>query len=192
MEMTKFEDIAKECSEHLKKYGWCVVRDFISKDVADSLSEDFELTAMLSGSPDELVPDCNAIYNHLPLVRMLVHKTPIVSALYGGQVLPTYTYARHYKNSCKLPRHIDRPSCEISFTVALRSTHDWPIKLLDFNKQEQSVQLEAGDALMYLGTRVEHWREEYEGDDHIQAFIHYVDANGMYAGYYFDRNPHNQ
>ena len=41
----------------------------------------------------------------------------------------------------------------------------------------KAINLKPGDAVIYKGCDVKHWREPYEGDYHIQTF-HYVDANG--------------
>jgi hypothetical protein len=41
------------------------------------------------------------------------------------------------------------------------------------------INMEPGDAAIYLGCEVEHWREEFKGDWHAQTFLHYVDKNGL-------------
>jgi hypothetical protein len=48
---------------------------------------------------------------------------------------------------------------------------------------ETKVMLNKGDALIYNGCNVEHWREPFDGDYHIQAFLHYVDKHGEHANY---------
>mgnify|MGYP003120860093 FL=1 len=53
------------------------------------------------------------------------------------------------------------------------SGEKWPIFM-----DGTSVELEAGDAVIYSGCEVEHWREEFLGDYHSQFFLHYVDKNG--------------
>ena len=35
--------------------------------------------------------------------------------------------------------------------------------------------------------RVEHWRDEFKGDFQLQAFLHYVDADGINTEYYMDK-----
>jgi hypothetical protein len=41
------------------------------------------------------------------------------------------------------------------------------------------INLEPGDAAIYSGCEIEHWREEFKGDWHAQTFLHYVDKNGL-------------
>jgi hypothetical protein len=33
--------------------------------------------------------------------------------------------------------------------------------------------MEPGDATIYLGCELEHWREEFKGEDCAQVFLHY-------------------
>ena len=49
------------------------------------------------------------------------------------------------------------------------------------------LDLERGDAAVYLGCEVEHWREEFEGDHQFQTFLHYVDAEGNNKEHYMDK-----
>ena len=54
-----------------------------------------------------------------------------------------------------------------------------------------SVQ-DAGDLVIYRGCDVNHWREKLQHSEnswHLQGFFHYVDANGPYAEYMYDRRP---
>ena len=50
--------------------------------------------------------------------------------------------------------------------------------------------LEEGDAVLYKGCEVDHWREPYtEGTKLAQVFLHYVDANGPYTEWKNDKKP---
>jgi hypothetical protein len=95
----------------------------------------------------------------------------------GLDLTPTYAFARVYTYLATLEKHKDRPSCEISVTVMVGSSGErWPI-YVDGNE----VNLEKGDALIYLGCELEHWREEFKGDWHTQFFLHYTNKNGKYG-----------
>ena len=58
----------------------------------------------------------------------------------------------------------------------------WPIFM-----EDQPVDLNPGDACIYLGCDLKHWRKPFQGDWHLQTFLHYVDQNGPYAEYKFDK-----
>jgi len=47
--------------------------------------------------------------------------------------------------------------------------------------------LKPGQAVVYLGCELEHWRKEFEGDWHAQTFLHYVDANGDNKEWFLDK-----
>ena len=81
-----------------------------------------------------------------------------------------------YTRCAILKEHTDRPSCEVSVTVFLGSCGTpWPIYM-----GNNSIELEPGDAVLYLGNKLKHKREEFLGDWHSQVFLHYVDANGPF------------
>ena len=48
-------------------------------------------------------------------------------------------------------------------------------------KEGVKIDLEPGDALIYRGNDVEHWREAFEGENCGQVFLHYNDASSEHA-----------
>jgi len=110
-----------------------------------------------------------------PLMEsLMLNKKNIMEDETGLELLPTYSYWRFYSKFADLEKHKDRPSCEISITVKIDSDKtSWPIFI-----EGTPIELECGDGVIYLGCELEHWREDFEGDYHIQTFLHYVDKNG--------------
>lgn len=108
----------------------------------------------------------------------------------GLVLLPTYSYYRVYRNGHSLAPHKDRPSCEISATVCFeflynKEGYSWPIKM-----DGTDYTMNPGDAIIYRGCELEHSREAMDAGEnafHVQAFLHYVDANGPYSEYQFDQ-----
>jgi alkylated DNA repair dioxygenase AlkB len=109
----------------------------------------------------------------------------------GLLLYPTYSYARVYRNGDRLPPHRDRAACEISISVNLGQTPDepWTLYVRDRSKKPAGAVLQPGDALIYRGIELTHWREPYEGDTVFQIFMHYVDQNGRHARERFDGRP---
>lgn len=71
-----------------------------------------------------------------------------------------------YTYNSELTPHKDRPSCEISVTIMFGSDGTkWPIYMKD-----TPVELSPGDACIYLGCEIEHYRKHFTGDWHAQAF----------------------
>ena len=128
-----------------------------------------------------------AKYNYLPFLELLCEKTPKVSKIIDETVLPTYCYARVYKNGDVLKKHTDRDACEISLTLQLDGDTEWSIYVKDSKGKEIEVNLKSGDALLYLGCDAPHWRNSFEGNFYSQVFLHYVRSRGKRSYAYFDK-----
>jgi len=125
----------------------------------------------------------------------------------GIDLLPTYFYERFYYAGQHLPRHCDRPACEISVTlqISTNSKKPWPIWFECPDGSEPYVAMKNGDACIYKGCEREHWRDSLESkynniekfwrkrrgleDDtyHHQIFLHYVNAQGPFVHFANDR-----
>lgn len=120
----------------------------------------------------------------------------------GIDLHPTYYFDRFYFAGQQLERHNDKPVCEVSVTMQVSSNgkEPWPIWFEKPDGTESFVNMKNGDAVIYKGCEREHWRNPLESrynrfqrvfkkDDtyHHQIFFHYVNANGPYVGFAFDR-----
>tara|TARA_E500000318_G_scaffold106688_1_gene114972 strand:- start:1479 stop:2045 length:567 start_codon:yes stop_codon:yes gene_type:complete len=113
----------------------------------------------------------------------LIKKLPLMEKETGLKLFPTYAYSRVYTHNSVLTPHKDRPSCEVSVTAMWGSCGTpWPI-FMDGNP----IDLQPGDAVIYLGMELSHWREYFKGDWHAQTFFHYVDQNGSYTRFKYDK-----
>ena len=115
---------------------------------------------------DTQIPNTYSHYSDMVMETLLVKMLPVMAKETGLQLIPTYSYARLYKNGDILRRHKDRPSCEISTTLNLGGD-PWPIfidgtganTVIDEYKQIHKpnapegtkVLLEVGDMLVYSG-----------------------------------------
>jgi len=168
--------------------NYLVIPGFITKDKAQSLAKQFkEHCTKFNLQGDPPVFYSQAMYNFMPFVKLLVQKTPQINILLGEEVLPTYTFARIYKNKAVLERHRDRPACEISLSINLEKDIDWPLYFQRPDNSETSVELNPGDAVLYLGCQADHWRNKFEGKEHTQLFMHYVKSNGTKSWAFFDK-----
>ena len=169
-------------SQHKKELwsnNYTIIPGFLDSCSAKELSDEFrEFARRESLKGDNQVPQSESVYNYLPFLEILCQKCPEVSIAIGETVLPTYTYARVYKNGATLEGHTDRNECEISLTVNLDGDEDWPIWIETPDGKEVRVSLKPGDAMIYLGCTARHWREEYTGNWYTQCFLHYVRSRG--------------
>jgi hypothetical protein len=168
--------------------NYLLVPGFIAPEQASLLAKDFkEYCEKFKVQGDPQAPNSSATYNYMPFVRLFVEKISEVSDLLGEKVLPTYTYARVYKAGSELLRHRDRPACEVSLTLNLSKDFDWPIYFQRPDGSETCIELQSGDAAMYLGCQADHWREAFTGSEYTQLFMHYVRSNGPMSWAYFDQ-----
>lgn len=126
-----------------------------------------------------------------PLMEaVLVSSCDVVSKLVGKRLAPTYSYARVYVTNDELQAHIDRPACEYSVTVnvATQGEKPWPIWMQAPESEPVSLVLYPGDAVVYKGCEVRHWRLPMsECELNAQFMMHYVDTDGPHASHVLDR-----
>ena len=58
---------------------------------------------------------------------------------------------------------------------------DWPIHIKGKDGTKKTVIQEPGDAMVYLGCDLEHWRDQIPGGHHVQVHLHYVGKNEPFA-----------
>jgi hypothetical protein len=169
-------------------HGYAVARALVAPARVTLLRQHLERRAAQGtmGQKDEQVPQTPAVYGDAEVDRLMQDLVPAIEAQTGLQLFPTYSYARLYKRGDALPPHRDRSACEISISLNLGQVPDepWALHVSDF-----AALLGPGDALIYRGCDHTHWREPYDGERVVQAFLHYVDQNGPYAGEKFDGRP---
>jgi hypothetical protein len=153
-------------------------------------------SGLLGTWTDEQVPNTYSNYADFAMETLMMKVLPVMQKETELQLIPTYSYARIYKNGDILKRHKDRPSCEISTTLNLGGD-PWPIfidgtgadSVIDEYKnihkpnapKGTEVLLDVGDMLVYSGCDLEHWREPFEGNICGQVFLHYNHVNGPFA-----------
>lgn len=173
----------------LEQNNFIFIPGFISQERAQVLQKQFfELEQSGKYDKDQQAPNSPAIYNFKPFLELLCQKTNEVTNLVEEQVLPTYTYARIYKNGEVLNRHRDRSACEISLTLNIGGDAPWGIGIQKTNGEEVNLNLNTGDAMLYLRCVADHWRDvPFSGQNYSQVFLHYVRSNGPCAWAYFDK-----
>jgi predicted 2-oxoglutarate/Fe(II)-dependent dioxygenase YbiX len=167
------------------------LKDFLHKDSCAELTQQLKLLVeQQKTTKDAQCQLSDAIGGTSVFDKLLVDLLPHFELASGRKLYPTYSYARLYAPNDELVIHTDRESCEISATITLGFEGDvWSIYMGDADKQNASkIDMEIGDAVLYYGMTKHHWREKYtEGKWQAQVFLHYVDANGKYADWKFDK-----
>lgn len=175
-------------NKRLLENNYIVLPNFISKERSSNLSFEFLKYCKENNlEGDSQAPNSYSAYNYISFLELLCEKTPEISSAIGETVLPTYVYSRVYKNGSELLPHTDRDACEISVTLHLHGDSTWPIWIETPSGEKRSVDLNPGDAMIYLGKTASHWREKYNGEYYTQVFLHYVQSRGDCSYAYFDK-----
>jgi len=192
------------------KRGYSVVHGLISTEEARIYTkrlEDAEKNFDIVNVPDNLCPTTKNTYGYFD--DLLEKLTNRVSDLVGKKLYPTYSYARLYSEGDELPIHHDRPACEYSLTLSLgRSGDMWPIYMAASTDESTGefyegincsgymktpadpIYLDVGDAALYRGPEIIHWRKPLPDGWQAQVFLHWVDAEGPYAHLKYDGREH--
>lgn len=135
------------------------------------------------------VPDSHVLYGDPLFDSMMMSSAAGISDVVGCRLVPTYSYVRVYMRGQSLSRHRDRPACEHSVTVHLDASEpaDWCVEFDDRRGDHVSLALGPGDAAAYRGHDLHHWRGPCPVDWYMQAFLHFVDADGPFASEALDR-----
>tara|TARA_R110000787_G_C13397420_1_gene443159 strand:- start:68 stop:661 length:594 start_codon:yes stop_codon:yes gene_type:complete len=179
-----------------KEQGYCLVKNFLPKDLATFLSSYLKVQKEIKINlgqklTDTQVPNASCVFEQEPALEALyVGYTHKMEKIVGLSLLPTYAFARIYKTGNILAPHKDRPACEISATIKLEESdsYSWPICI-----EESSFNLDVGDAVIYRGCDVLHWRDKCKADEDYflsQLFLHFVDKQGPHTNTAFDQDPY--
>ena len=196
-----------------KNLGFEIVKGALSKDICKLLAAEFRISRDLalfhssqdpqfknpdSSNPafpfgDKMIDESFSWYSPLcfeALSNTLVKD--IVEKVIGEKLYPTYSYARIYYNGAELKKHTDRASSEYAVTCCIDTDPKFPIWSFFVEQYDGSILeiiQEPGDILIYKGNHIPHWRNVYTGQEHINAFMFYVRANGPRAELKYDTRP---
>lgn len=179
--------------------GYEIVRNVVSKDVLCHLKTQFQMMRdvhfFTTKEKDKFAfgdftsTNSFSVYSALFSESLAIQLRDKISQITNLNLHPTYTYARIYYKGAILKPHIDRPSCEYSTTLCIDSTDIWNFYIKDKTGKENVVKLNPGDMCVYCGCELEHWRNPYEGEIQMQCFLHYVNSQGPYVSYKYDKRP---
>jgi hypothetical protein len=170
-------------ADQFKKEKQVYLHDAITLKESQELTDHmFSLHAKGKTVQDDLCPLSGSIYGDSKFNALLKKLCNPLSNMLGINLLPTYSYARVYKTGEELLPHLDRDQCEVSVTITLGfdpSQKVWPIFFGNVQDGEligSPVNIGVGDAMIYRGTEVGHWRKKFQGTWQVQLLLHYVDA----------------
>jgi len=143
-------------------------------------------------------------YHYVPFSAFHWGMTPMMEALLGEALLPSYCYFRLYREGDICRVHGDRYACEhsLSLTLAYSDGVGWPLEVAQHridtphqradagfaDEEEHSAALMVpGDAVFYQGVHHHHGRTTPNPNRwSAHLFLHWVAKDGPYADSAFD------
>ena len=160
--------------------GFLVVKNIVNVDELSSYIETKTKSPTPDMKTDTAVPDSLITYKDIKTEELLEKIKPIIEKETNLKLFKTYSFWRKYFKGQSLRMHSDRNACEItvSICVSYKGKTPWKIWLADFHDEVHGVELEVGDAIIFRGHELLHWRDKLENDEQTQVFLHYVDRYG--------------
>jgi hypothetical protein len=167
--------------------GYVVKTRFLTPEVCALLFDCFALRRATGRllAPDAQVPGAPRMYGDLMTETLLVQQQPQVEEALGVALLPTYSYLRVHGHGDRLGVHTDRPTCEITLSINIGGDAQWPL-WLRAPDGDRALCLGVGDAVIFEGMSLPHWRDAFDGTIQIQCLLHYVCEHGPYAALKYD------
>jgi hypothetical protein len=161
----------------IRDFKYKLIKKFLSQEEIKLLTDYCRIKHRLNVDSFDVQQNDNGdtfFYGDPLMESLMINKLNLMEKETNLKLIPTYAFWRMYTMFADLKKHKDRESCEVSVTVMINSDGTkWPIFM---NGTE--INMEPGDAAIYLGCEIEHWREEFKGDWQAQTILHYVDKNG--------------
>lgn len=161
--------------------GYCMLPSLIHPDQIAALARYYR--ALIQGGSWELgdaqVEQRHGWYNELVARFFHLQLCNLVSGVGGEPVKPTYCYSSAYHGGASLRAHMDRRQCEYTLSLLIDRSPGatdvpWPL-WFQAPSGKDSVTLGLGDAVLFRGCELAHWREAAPSDqDQTMLLFHYV------------------
>lgn len=172
--------------------GYLVVPDFLDAGDLDFVTKAMETSRRLDRMlrKDAIVPEgADEEYSPVAGELMLRHYRPKIEALIDRELLECFAYWRIYDHGTQLLRHVDRKAVEIGATVTIKAEPEGkcsPLFMEDLHGKVHRLDMPPGTGVIYMGTKLPHWREPIAAQEQWQLFLCYVLKGGENASELFD------
>ena len=173
---------------HFQKEKYTVVRGILPSAQLAAIQKYFKelRRAGFMLFNDSQVSLRHAIHNDALSIYFHEQLAPLVSRVVGEPVKPSYVYSATYVEDAVLEAHTDRPQCE--FTMSMQIGYEpeletgevspWALCLDDLRENRIETYLANGDALIYKGCELVHYRDAlFKKHQSTSVFFHFVPEN---------------
>lgn len=167
--------------------GYVVIRHLLTPEIGRLLF-DYVCLKHTTGqmvAPDERIADAPRLCADSLTETLLLQKQADIEAIVDASLWPSHSYVRLHGRHAAMPVHTDRNASELGVTFHAGGDQLWPFHLRTA-EGDISVVLDVGDAVLYCGQKLPHWREPYLGEVQVQCMLFYVRQEGEYAAFRYD------
>lgn len=174
--------------EEFEDLGYVLLENFIPKELIQVVCNYTRFTRRDRPKYGNVtMPETHFGSEDCLIESMLHYMIPHMEELTGRKLYPTHGFFRVYKGKDVLHTHKDRPAAEISVTICLGYDENPSM----FYANGKYFKMNPGDIVIYKGCEVDHGRPiPFEGFWHSQMFLHYVDRNGKYTSWKYDKETY--
>ena len=207
--MTQIDQKAKAYQDN----GCTLLPSLMAPDIAANFTHELQKVVKAVGAPLLAAPRVGEkpayeIYGYKwwPMASYHFGLTPIMEALTGDKLNPTYAFFRSYQQGDICRIHADRAACQHSLSLTLAYSDDAPWALsveqaplddaqyfkagqaADYGGNSHSnFPMLPGDAVLYKGIEHRHGRLAPNPNRwSAHMFLHWVSANGPYSAESYD------
>lgn len=165
-----------------KEKGYEVLKGFIQPQEIERLYTYTLSRAHLGNYDDGLVVGSPSFYQDQEVQKLQAQILPKIQEYIGIPLKTVYCYHRVYLKGAILRMHRDGHRNEISVTLNIgQEGPPWDLWLLDYDENAQKIVLNPGDALIYRGSELSHWRGKLEHSDKVsQLMFGFIDKTGKH------------
>jgi len=167
-------------AEEFKKLGFVVIKNLVDNNETTRLYEYTVKNAEKGDMDDGQVPGSPSFYLDKEVVKLQKNLFPSIEEAIKFKLMNVFCYHRVYRTGAILRSHKDSTRAEISVSINLGQIGEpWDLWLVDYDENPHKITLAPGDALIYHGMKLVHWRGKLVNSDFVsQVMFHFVDKNG--------------
>jgi hypothetical protein len=179
--LTDGQTLATNAHVQFERERWCRIAKLLHPGHVSALGVYYRglIESGLWQLGDEQVDRRHGWYNEPVAQFFHTQLSAVVGRIAGEPVKPTYAYASAYRGGAALRAHMDRKQCEYTLSLLVDRSSDvahgpWPLWFHGPNGKA-SVTLESGDAVLFRGCELPHWRDAAPSDQNqTMLLFHFV------------------
>ncbi len=186
-----WERICADAAAQFRRHGYVIVRDLLHPVLVAALRRYYRGLVAGGRLPrgDDQVAERYRLHSEPVATFFHPQLAILMSRIATEPVKPSYLYFACYPAGSTLPKHVDRLQCEFSISLLIdyspepRDRCGWPLFLEhpDLPGGAAAVDLAIGDAVLYRGRELAHYREPLaDGHQSSSLFFHYVREDFAY------------